>query len=155
MCPDDLRTFLERHVVDERIQCNTQTANDMTHLDRKYTIGRALTCDVVLSDDSVSRIHAELTFLEDGKLLLTDCRSTQGSFLMDQSGEVRVIKQELVSARETLRFGSVSMPVKELLQAIHLKHPLVALRPPEGAGLVRCECGAVKVKNVRCEVCGT
>ena len=127
----------------------------MTHPVRKYTIGRALTCDVVLSDDSVSRIHAELTFLDDGKLLVTDCRSTQGTFLMHQSGEAHAIKQELVFARDTLRFGSVSMPVKELLQAIHLKHPLVAPKPPEGADLVRCECGAVKVKNIRCEVCGT
>jgi len=127
----------------------------MTHTERKYTIGRALTCDVVLSDDSVSRIHAELTFLEDGKLLVTDCRSTQGTFLMHQSKEARAIKQELVSARDTLCFGSVSMPVKELLQAIHLKHPPVAPMPPEGVGLVRCECGAVKVKNIRCEVCGT
>jgi hypothetical protein len=127
----------------------------MTHPARKYTIGRSPTCDIVLADESVSRIHAELTFLEDGKLLVTDCRSTQGTFLMHQSGEARAVKQELVSTRDTLRFGVVSMPVKELLQAIHLKHPPATPRPPEGAGLVRCECGAVKVKNSRCEVCDT
>lgn len=127
----------------------------MTFPERKCTIGRALTCDIVLADDSVSRIHAELAFLEDGKLLVSDCRSTQGTFLMHQGGVARAIKQELVSVRDTLRFGNVSMPVKELLQAIHLKHPPAALRPPEGAGLVRCECGAVKIKNIRCEVCGT
>lgn len=127
----------------------------MTHPDRKYTIGRSPTCDIVLADESVSRVHAELAFLEDGKLLVTDCRSTQGTSLMHHGGAVRAVRQELVSPLDTLRFGSVTMPVKELLQAIHLKHPPGAPRPPEGAGLVRCECGAVKVKNNRCEVCGT
>ncbi len=124
------------------------------HSERKYTIGRGLNCDIVLSDDTVSRVHAELTLLEDGKLLVTDCSSTQGTFLMQHGGEARAIKQELVLARDTLRFGNVSMSVKELLHAVHLKHPPVAPMPPEGAGLLRCTCGAVKVKNNRCEVCG-
>jgi len=140
----------------------------MTHTDRKYTIGRSPTCDIVLADESVSRVHAELAFLEDGKLLVTDCRSTQGTSLMNHGGEVRAIRQELVSPLDTLCFGTVSMPVKELLQAIHLKYPPVvnggydhkkvapvAPMHPEGAGLVRCECGAVKVRNNCCEVCGS
>jgi len=140
----------------------------MTHPERKYTIGRSPTCDIVLADDSVSRVHAELAFLEDGKLLVTDCHSTQGTSLMPRGGQVRAIRQELVSPLDTLRFGDVSMPVKELLQAIHLKYPPVvnggtarkqaapvASMSPEGTGLMRCECGAVKVKTNRCEVCGT
>ncbi len=135
--------------------------------ERKYTIGRSPTCDIVLADDSVSRVHAELVFLENGKLLVTDCRSTHGTSLMHQGGKVRAIRQELVSPLDTLRFGTVSMQVKDLLQAIHLKYPPVvnggadhrkaapaASMPPEGAGLVRCECGAVKVRNNHCEVCG-
>jgi len=134
---------------------------------RKCTIGRAPTCDVVLADESVSRLHAELTFLADGKLLVTDCRSTQGTVLLRLGGAAVSVRQEFVSPLDTLRFGTVLMPVKELLQAIHLKHPLagdvghdrqnaslVAAMPPEGAGLMRCECGAVKVKNKRCDVCG-
>jgi len=122
--------------------------------ERKYTIGRALNCDVILSDASVSRVHAELTLLENGKLLVTDCRSTQGTFLMQHGGEVRAIKQELVLVRDTLRFGNVSMPVKELLLAVKVKNPPVAPMPSEGAGLLRCVCGAVKVQHNRCEVCG-
>ncbi len=124
------------------------------HPARKYTIGRALNCDVVLSDDSVSRVHAELAFLEDGRLLVTDCHSTQGTFLLQHGGEVRAIKQELVLVGDTLRFGNVSMPVKELLLAVNLRNPPVAMMPPEGAGLLRCTCGAVKARNNRCEVCG-
>lgn len=136
--------------------------------EHKYTIGRAPTCDIVLADDSVSRVHAELVFLEDGKLLVTDCRSTQGTSLMQHGGKLRAVRQELISPLDTLCFGTVLMPVKELLQAIHLKYPPAvngvaghkkaapaAPMPPEGAGLMRCECGAVKVRNNRCEVCGT
>lgn len=121
---------------------------------RKYTIGRAPACDIVLADESVSRVHAELAFLEDGKLLVTDCRSTQGTSLMLHGGAVRAIRQELVSPLDTLRFGNVAMPVKELMRAIDLKNPPVAALRPAGAGLVRCECGAVKAKNNPCEVCG-
>lgn len=137
----------------------------MTHPERKYTVGRAPTCDIVLADESVSRVHAELTFLADGRLLVTDCRSTQGTVLLRLGCAQIPVRQELVSLLDTLRFGTVTMPVKLLLQAIQFKHPPVdkgaherlspaQAMPPEGAGLVRCACGAVKVKNKRCEVCG-
>ena len=126
----------------------------MTHPERKYTIGRSPDCDIVLADDSVSRVHAELAFLEDGKLLVTDCHSTQGTSLLPCGGELRPIRQALVLPLDTLRFGSVALPVKELLQAIRLKYPPVAAQPAAGADLLRCACGAVKVKNNRCGVCG-
>lgn len=136
----------------------------MTRPSRKYSVGRAPTCDIVLADESVSRVHAELAFLADGKLLVTDCRSTQGTVLLRLGGAQIPVRQELVSPLDTLRFGTVTMPVKDMLQALQLKHPPAGdvghdrpspapAMPPEGAGLVRCECGAVKVKNKRCEVC--
>ena len=126
----------------------------MHHSDRKYTIGRAPTCDIVLADESVSRVHAELEFLVDGKLLVTDCRSTQGTVLLRVGGAQINVRQELVSPQDALRFGSVTMPVRELLRALDLKCSPVAVMPPAGAALLRCACGAVKVKNKRCEVCG-
>jgi len=138
----------------------------MTRPERKSTIGRAPTCDIVLADESVSRVHAELAFLADGRLLVTDCRSTQGTVLLRVGGAQIKVRQELVSPQDSLRFGTVTMTVKELLRALDLKHPAAgdgghgcqkvspaAAMPPEGAGLVRCACGAVKVKNQRCEVC--
>ena len=119
----------------------------------------------MLADESVSRVHAELVFQTDGKLLVTDCRSTQGTVLLRADGASIPVRHELVSPVDALRFGTVTLQVKELLQAIHLKHPTVGrsgrerltpvpAMPPEGAGLIRCKCGAVKVKNKRCEVCG-
>lgn len=138
----------------------------MTPPERKYKLGRAPTCDIVLADESVSRVHAELAFLADGKLLVTDCRSTQGTMLLRLDGVQQQVRQALVSPQDSLRFGSVTMPVKELLRALDLKRlaagngvhdrqkssPAAAM-PPEGAGLIRCACGAVKIKNQRCEVC--
>ena len=41
----------------------------MTYPERKYSIGRAPTCDIVLADELVSRVHAELAFLADGKAI--------------------------------------------------------------------------------------
>ena len=49
---------------------------------RKITIGRSTECDLVLADISVSRLHAELELLENSRLLLTDCHSSQGTFLI-------------------------------------------------------------------------
>ncbi|MCG6861051.1 MAG: FHA domain-containing protein [Chromatiaceae bacterium] len=45
----------------------------------KFSIGRERSCAIPVADDSVSAMHAELTFLGDGKLLLTDCNSTNGT----------------------------------------------------------------------------
>jgi len=126
---------------------------------KKYVIGRAPTCDIVLADESVSRVHAELSLLANGKWLVTDCQSTQGTVLLPAGGGQTAVRQAWVSAQDTLRFGTVVLPVRELLQAIHLKHtPTVAGAgshlPPEGTALVRCACGAVKLKDQQCEVCG-
>ena len=139
----------------------------MPHPESKYTIGRALTCDIVLADASVSRVHAELTFLANGSLLLTDCRSTQGTTVLRPHGQRTAVRQALLSALDTLRFGTVSMSVQELLKAIALKqaqavgqggqvqpHAAPAALPPAGAGLLRCDCGAVKVRAQACAVCG-
>lgn len=135
--------------------------------ERKFIIGRSPDCDIVLADESVSRKHAELLLLADGKVLATDCRSTQGTGLIRHGGvKAQSIRQELVGPFDTLCFGEVSIPVKDLLQAIHLKYlpqdggskmpekvPVAPL-PPEGERLVRCSCGAIKIRQKRCEVCG-
>jgi HD-GYP domain-containing protein (c-di-GMP phosphodiesterase class II)/pSer/pThr/pTyr-binding forkhead associated (FHA) protein len=47
---------------------------------RKFTIGRDTTCDIVLNDPKVSRIHAEILFENEG-WVLADKNSTNGSFI--------------------------------------------------------------------------
>jgi FHA domain len=53
-------------------------ALDWTGGQSELSIGRSLSCDVVLSDSSVSRHHVRL-FYRDGKWLLHDLKSTNGT----------------------------------------------------------------------------
>ncbi len=136
--------------------------------ERVFRIGRARDCDIVLADESVSRYHAELSYLADGKLFLTDCHSINGTSLVTDQQHTPV-RQTLLSPTETVRFGDVAMPVKDLLEAIKLKFPgfysgPMESPPPEpqpkqqpwvrGERLVRCQCGAVKPKDQTCPTCG-
>jgi FHA domain len=55
-------------------------ALDWTGASEELVIGRHPTCDVVLSDDTVSRVHARLVFRDDG-WILQDLDSTNGTRL--------------------------------------------------------------------------
>lgn len=134
----------------------------------KFTIGRSTECDIVLADDSVSRLHAELIYLKDGNLFITDCHSMNGITLI-RNGKKKSIRQEFLSLNDTLQFGDITMTAKELSEAIpkKIKSFDSALmpdpqmdQPPQkkpwvkGSRLVRCDCGAVKPKKGRCRECG-
>lgn len=137
----------------------------MTTPQRKFTIGRDRACDIPLADDSVSGHHAELTFLGGGKLLLTDCNSTNGTFLLQGAGREQRVHQELVSPMDRVKFGNVTLAVKDLLEALRLKFPHFeeavppAAPPPEtpwirGRRLIRCACGCIKPADQPCPECG-
>jgi pSer/pThr/pTyr-binding forkhead associated (FHA) protein len=134
----------------------------------RFTVGRAADCDVVLADETVSRRHAELTFLTGGRLLVVDCRSTHGTALV--VGEKhRPITQEWVAPDATLEFGDLLMPVAQLVEALRHKHPTFdpgVLQAPgepgrataagwaKGTRLVRCACGTLKPRGGACQACG-
>lgn len=99
---------------------------------RKITIGRSTDCDLVLADMTVSRLHAELELLENGLLLLTDCHSSQGTFVIRSCQEEKV-KQQTVSKHDLLRFGNITIPVSEILTAKQLCEqdaPIIDLEKP-------------------------
>ena len=79
----------------------------MTLSSKKITIGRSSVCDLVLADMTVSRHHAEIELLENNRLLLTDCQSTQGTFVINGGQENRV-KQKFITELDTLRFGNIT-----------------------------------------------
>lgn len=83
---------------------------------RKIIIGRATDCDLVLADMSISRRHAELELLENNLLLLTDCHSSQGSFVI-RGGHEEKVTQQIISKNDLLKFGNISIPVSEILTA--------------------------------------
>lgn len=80
----------------------------------KITIGRSVECNLVLADMTVSRHHAEIELLENNDLLLTDCQSTQGTFMIKGAQEER-IKQKLITTQDFIKFGNITMSVKEIL----------------------------------------
>ena len=136
--------------------------------ERKFTIGRSRDCDIVLADESVSRNHAELILLPDGKLFLIDCHSNNGTELLI-NGQACPIRQELVLPTDILKFGDVTITVKDMLEGIHMKFKALNIpailslhpetKPPQktwaqGTRLVRCVCGTIKPKGQKCRECG-
>ncbi len=66
-------------------------------------VGRSPTCEIVLSDDSVSRRHAELRF-QDGRWTVRDVSSSNGTWVNG-----RRLRGELEIRRgDVLTFGDVS-----------------------------------------------
>ena len=84
----------------------------------KITIGRSNECDLVLADMTVSRRHAEIEIIDGNRLLLTDCQSTHGTFLI-RGGSEQKVKQQIITRHDILRFGNIKIPVREVLSATH------------------------------------
>jgi len=77
-------------------------------VERRFTIGRALECDLTLADLSVSRWHARLHH-EDGGWLLSDLGSTNGTRLNGW----RVTTPVEVKAGDQVSFGGLTFVVGE------------------------------------------
>jgi hypothetical protein len=62
------------------------------------TIGRGQDNVVILDDQSVSKFHATMAFSSDGKIILADCGSTNGTFLNEKavSGRVEVAQNDVI-----------------------------------------------------------
>ena len=136
--------------------------------EKSFTIGRGRQCDVVFADDSVSRQHAQINFLKDGTILLVDCHSTHGTWLVDNHGRAQKVSQESVTPMDKVKFGHCELSVKEIIESLQLRFPDFSVpsgksgggstpTPPsfeENSKLIRCECGAVKAQSEQCGVCG-
>ena len=79
-----------------------------------YAIGRDAAAAVTVSHTTVSRLHAEAVPLPDGRLYVTDCASTNGTFI-NEDGQWRRISQDFASPGARLRFGDVEVSVPDLL----------------------------------------
>lgn len=94
-----------------------------------YQIGRSHRCDIVLDDRAVSKRHAELLTLDDGRLYLTDCASRNGTHVL-REGRWRAIRQGFVRRDERVRFGKVALTVADLLRKIPHQESTPGARPP-------------------------
>jgi pSer/pThr/pTyr-binding forkhead associated (FHA) protein len=142
---------------------------------KKFTIGRDTGCDFLIADESVSRVHAELSILEGGRLFLADRNSRNGTRVVGQ-GQARQIQQDYVLPTEQIQFGQVTVSVAAVLEGLRRKHPglftpsvvaqpapvqpapVAAPQPSLAQGssprLVRCACGFIKPATRICPECG-
>ncbi len=80
---------------------------------KSFRLGRSSDNAIHLVEDTVSRHHAEIVFLENGDLYVTDCCSTSGTHVLrDQEWEQ--IRQDFVRPQELLRFGEFEVLAGEL-----------------------------------------
>ena len=82
-----------------------------------YVIGRSADADIVLSDVTVSRLHAELVCGADGRWYVTDRCSTGGTWLLD-TREWIPIEQDYVRAGDRLRLGGFECTLEDLLRLV-------------------------------------
>jgi pSer/pThr/pTyr-binding forkhead associated (FHA) protein len=83
---------------------------------REVSIGRARRADIRLVDPSVSRLHAQLLLDPDGRILLIDTRSRNGTFVWHEGAWSRVTRAQ-VASNGRVRFGNVERSVQDLLEA--------------------------------------
>ena len=82
-----------------------------------YLVGRSGEADIVLSDPTVSRLHAELVRGTDGGWYLTDRRSTGGTHVLEE-GEWIAIDQDHVHHGDRLRLGGYECTLDDLLRRL-------------------------------------
>lgn len=87
---------------------------------KAFLIGRAPECDIVVTDPTVSRHHAELIPNSERDFLLVDCASTSGTYVQ-RSGEWRHVTTMRVAPDDRVKLGdhetSIGMLLAHLGQA--------------------------------------
>lgn len=74
---------------------------------RLLKIGRDASCNIVMHSDKVSSLHAELTILNNGDILLEDKGSTNGTFIMNQ--RIKPNKPVNVKRGDAIRFADIEL----------------------------------------------
>ena len=87
---------------------------------RTYIIGRSRTCDLRLTDPTVSGRHAELLLL-DGSIHLADLGSTNGTYLLTDQG-FKPFKEGYVKPEQKVAFGHYVCSVLQLLQMLQAQN---------------------------------
>ena len=112
-------------------------------LDKRIVIGRGEDCDLPVNDTSVSRVHAEIHAIENGRYEVVD---------RDSSNGVRVngveLKRAILDAGDVVELGDVQLRYVPAGQVYHPQEPLGGgrrnaveaqgvERPPEAPGRTR------------------
>ena len=74
---------------------------------RLLKVGRDSNCDIVLHSDKASALHAEITILNNGDILLEDKNSRNGTFVMNRP--IKPGTQVSIKRGDAIRFGDVEL----------------------------------------------
>lgn len=74
---------------------------------RLLKVGRDSNCDIVLHSDKASALHAEITILNNGDILLEDKNSRNGTFVMNCP--IKPGTQVSIKRGDAIRFGDVEL----------------------------------------------
>ena len=74
---------------------------------RLLKVGRDANCDIVLHSDKASALHAEITILNNGDILLEDKNSRNGTFVMNRP--IKPGTQVSIKRGDAIRFGDVEL----------------------------------------------
>lgn len=74
---------------------------------RLLKVGRDSNCDIILHSDKVSALHAEITILNNGDILLEDKNSRNGTFIMNRPIKPGV--QIPIKRGDAIRFADVEL----------------------------------------------
>jgi hypothetical protein len=132
---------------------------------RAFLIGRSRQAHLVLAYASVSDLHAELSVLPGGRVLLSDRNSTNGTYRIGPDGQAERLRHGILGPDDTLRFGRLTLPARALFAALGLDpatpaapatpaQPPGPARPAAGARLIRGPCGHIKPAGGPCPECG-
>ena len=80
-------------------------AGDRLQLVPEVHIGRSDACELVLDDDYVSNMHAQLNHRDNGTWVLSDLGSTNGTFV----NQMRITNPTPVGIHDIIRIGDVQM----------------------------------------------
>ena len=77
------------------------------------TVGRSADAAITIPHETVSRLHAEVIPLSDGRVYITDCASRNGTFICDDGadGQWREISQDFADAGARVRTQTPSTPI--------------------------------------------
>ncbi len=83
---------------------------------KTYTIGRDAEAMIQCGEDdeTVGRIHAEITVTDDGRYYLADRGSLNGTFLLTDNGQ-QLLTRNYVDADAVILFGEFRTTVSQLL----------------------------------------
>ncbi|MCK4865192.1 MAG: FHA domain-containing protein [Gammaproteobacteria bacterium] len=84
---------------------------------KTFTIGRSEVSNIVVDDETVSRNHAEISFVNNSRYYVIDCDSTWGTFVL-RNNEWQQFTHSYVELGDYIAFGKYRVLMKDLVSGL-------------------------------------